>query len=131
MKIGELARLSGLPASTLRYWERAGLLPAPARSGGQRRYSQEAVHLVAVLRLAQSCGFTLAEMRQLLHGFAPDSKPSRRWQVMAEKKTAELDSQIEKLRAMRKLVSKADACDCESLVQCGRIATKVMGEAPR
>lgn len=126
MKIGELAELSGLPASTIRYWERTGILPAPARVGGQRRYSRDAAGLLAVLRLAQTCGFTLAEMRQLQHGFAPGFKVSRRWQEMAKKKQAELDARIQQLQAMRKLVAVAERCDCADLADCGRLASTVM-----
>lgn len=63
MTIGELAIESGVPASTIRYWERIGVLPVPARISGQRRYLQDALHRLAVLRLAQACGFRLEEMR--------------------------------------------------------------------
>lgn len=126
MKIGELAALSGLPASTLRFWERAGILPPPVRVGGQRRYPKETAHLIAVLRLAQACGFTLAEMRQLLHGFAPGFKASRRWQEMTTKKRDELDAQIRRLRAMKKLITVVQRCDCEELADCGRLVATVM-----
>ena len=131
MKIGELAAQSGIPASTIRFWERAGILPAPARAGGQRRYSKDAGHLLAVLSLAQACGFKLTEMRQLLHGFAPGFKASRRWQEMTKKKHAELDSQIQKLRVMKKLVETIQRCDCEDLTDCGRLAASIMQEASR
>jgi DNA-binding transcriptional MerR regulator len=52
MTIGELAAESGLPASTIRYWERIGVLPKPPRVSGQRRYTGNAVQRLAVLRLA-------------------------------------------------------------------------------
>lgn len=77
---------TGVPASTIRYWERIGVLPAPARVSGQRRYTTESIHRLAVLRLAQACGFRLDEMRQLIHGFGSDTAPPRRWQKLARKK---------------------------------------------
>jgi MerR family redox-sensitive transcriptional activator SoxR len=52
MTISELAAESGLPASTIPYWEKIGVLPKPVRAGGQRRYSADAVQRLAVLRLA-------------------------------------------------------------------------------
>lgn len=122
MKIGELSAASGIPAPTIRFWERSGLLKPPARVSGQRRYTPDALHLLAVLKLAQSCGFTLAEMRQLLHGFTPGSRASQRWRQMAVAKVTELDRRIEQLRAMRELVSRSRDCDCSELVECGRIA---------
>jgi len=69
--IGELAEKSVVPTSTIRYWETIGLLPKPVRVSGQRRYALDAVRRLAVLRLAQACGFRLEEMRHLLHGFGP------------------------------------------------------------
>jgi DNA-binding transcriptional MerR regulator len=75
MTIGELAVESGIPASTIRYWEKIGVMPKPVRASGQRRYPPDAIHQLAVLRLAQSCGFRLDEMRHLLHGFGPGVKP--------------------------------------------------------
>src|SRR5436190_8673968 len=106
MTIGELAAESGMPASTIRYWERIGVLPKPARRSGQRRYSPDAVQRLAVLRLAQACGFRLDEMRHLLHGFGPSVKPLRRWQELAQRKQQELDEQIARLKAMRRVVDR-------------------------
>ena len=129
MTIGELAAESGIPASTIRYWERIGVLPKPARVSGQRRYSPDAVQRLAVLRLAQACGFRLEEMRHLLHGFGPGVKPPRRWQELARQKRQELDAQIARLKAMRRVVDRVMQCQCVELPECGRIAASVMESA--
>ncbi len=126
MTIGELAAQSGMPASTIRYWERIGVLPKPARVSGQRRYSPDAMQSLAVLRLAQACGFHLEEMRHLLHGFVPGVKPPRRWQELAQQKREELDEQIARLKAMRRVVDRVMQCQCLELPECGRIAASVM-----
>jgi MerR family transcriptional regulator, redox-sensitive transcriptional activator SoxR len=126
MTIGKLASESGVPASTIRYWERIGVLPKPARVSGQRRYASDAVDRLAVLRLAQMCGFRLDEMRHLLHGFRPGVLASKRWQQMAQQKQTELDAQIARLRAMRRLVERVRQCQCAELNECGRIAGSVM-----
>ena len=63
MKIGELAGRSGLNASAIRYYERRGLLPAPHRAGGQRRYPADALHRVVLIRFASEMGFTLSEIK--------------------------------------------------------------------
>jgi DNA-binding transcriptional MerR regulator len=109
MTIGELAVESGIPASTIRYWEKIGVMLKPVRASGQRRYQPDAIHQLAVLRLAQSCGFRLDEMRHLLHGFGPGVTPPRRWQELAHKKQQELDEQIARLKAMQRLVGSCPA----------------------
>lgn len=126
MTIGELEAETGVPASTIRYWERVGVLPNPVRVSGQRRYRTEAVHYLAVLRLAQACGFRLDEMRHLLTGFHSSVPASRRWQELARKKILELDEQMARLKTMRQLVHRVLQCQCAELPQCGRLAASVM-----
>jgi len=127
MTIGELAAESGVPASTIRYWERIGVMPRPVRVSGQRRYPSDAVHQLALLRLAQACGFRLDEMRHLLHGFRSGVPASRRWQELARRKQKDLDEQMDRLKAMRQLVGRVLKCQCTDLLDCGRIAASVMG----
>ena len=129
MTIGELAAESGMNTSTIRYWERIGVLPKPGRVSGQRRYSPDAVHRLAVLRLAQSCGFRLDEMRHLLHGFGPGVTAPRRWQELARSKQQEIDEQMARLKVMRRLVDRVLECRCVELPECGRIAASVMESA--
>ena len=129
MAIGELAAESGIPASTIRYWERIGVLPKPIRVSGQRRFAPDALHWLALLRLARACGFRLDEMRHLLHGFGPGIRPPRRWQEVARRKQRELDEQIARLKAMRRVVARVLQCECVELSECGRVAASVMEEA--
>lgn len=129
MTIGKLAAQSGIPATTIRYWERVKVLPKPARASGQRRYSADAVHQLAVIQLAQACGFSLDATRQLLHGFHSGIPASRRWQELARKKRVELDEQMDRLRVMRQVVDRLSQCRCVELSECGRLATTVL-ESP-
>ena len=67
MKIGELARRSGLAASTIRFYESKGLLKAVSRqTNGYRDYPLEAVAVLSIIANAQQTGFTLDEIRQIL-----------------------------------------------------------------
>lgn len=120
MTIGELSEQTGLPASTIRYWEQIGVLPKPPRLSGQRRYSPSAVDALAALQLAQACGFTLREMRYFVQGFQPAVAVSRRWREMADGKRTALDAQITRLKAMRKLLDRVSQCQCAGLEQCGQ-----------
>jgi MerR family redox-sensitive transcriptional activator SoxR len=126
MTIGQLSAETDVPASTIRYYERIGILPAPGRISGQRRYNPDAVDRLSVLRFAQACGFRLDEMRTLLHGFSAGTKPSVRWQKLAAQKTKEIDEQLEKLTFMRELVGQTAGCKCFDLAECGRRASSLL-----
>ena len=68
MRIGELARRSGVQAVTIRYYEQVALLPAPPRSaGGYRQYSPEHITRLQFLRRCRDLGFSIAEIRSLLN----------------------------------------------------------------
>jgi len=125
--IGQLSAGTGVSASTIRYYERIGILPKPGRIGGQRRYRPEAADLLSVLRLAQACGFRLEEMRPLIYGLGSDGEPALRWQRAAQRKTADIDLQIKRLTAMRRLVQQVADCKCADLAECGRSASLFMG----
>ena len=66
LTIGQLAQRFGLNASAIRYYERVGVLPEPARESGQRRYGADAVKRLEALQAAKQAGFTLEEARLLL-----------------------------------------------------------------
>lgn len=129
MTIGELAQRTSVPPSTIRYWERIGVMPKAPRVSGQRRYGANAVNILAALRLAQACGFRLHEMRCLLNGFGPEVQASRRWQELARRKRQELDEQMTRLQTMQRLVDRVLQCQCIELAECGRMATSVTDSA--
>ncbi|WP_053160886.1 MerR family transcriptional regulator [Pseudomonas sp. P1.8] len=67
MKIGELAQLSGLSASRIRFYEAQGLIRQVERaSNGYRRYSEQALQTLQIIQCAQQAGFSLEELKQLL-----------------------------------------------------------------
>src|SRR4051812_35286903 len=67
LSIGDLARTTGTKVETIRYYERIGILPAPARTaGGQRTYTSDHLRRLAFVRRARDLGFTLDQVRALL-----------------------------------------------------------------
>jgi MerR family transcriptional regulator, redox-sensitive transcriptional activator SoxR len=118
LTIGQLAKHVGLPVSTVRYYERRGLIPPPGRSGGWRRYDPGAVEVLAVIEVAKEAGFTLEETKQLLTGFEPDASPSVRWARMAERKLEELDELARRIDEMRELLNRGLACGCLTVEDC-------------
>lgn len=131
MTIGELSRTADVPASTIRYYERIGILPVPQRVSGRRRYTDEAVNRLAVLKLAQACGFRLDEMRLLVSGFRSGASPSRKWRELAVKKKLEIQQQVARLSAMQKVVGRVLRCQCADFEECGRIAAAVIQAGAR
>ena len=122
MTISEVARKSGLRASAIRYYEEAGLLPQPPRTGGRRRYDRRVLERLALLDFAKQCGFSLAEVRGMLNSFGDDVPLAPRLQAVAERKLAELDRQ-------RQTIALALQCRCADLGECGRriLARKSIG----
>jgi DNA-binding transcriptional MerR regulator len=115
LTIGELARRAGVATSALRYWEELGLLPAPVRISGQRRYPESAVGLVGVILLLHDVGFSLAEQKALMasRGVSPHE-----WRRLARRKLTELDEQIANARAAREAIDHALHCPHEDIQHC-------------
>ena len=124
MRIGELARQSGVPATALRFWEQAGLLPPPRRVSGRRDFGPEALDRVSLLLLSKACGFTVQETRRLFSPALDGRPPSGRWRMLAEVKLAEI-ARVERLLArMRAALETVRACDCVDLAACGALALR-------
>lgn len=111
LTIGDVAQLAGVQTSTLRYYESIGLLPAPPRSNGQRRYTTAILPLLAVIQLAKEANFSLPEIQSLLHGQSENGSVSQRWRELASRKIDELDEVIARAQDMRALLEEALTCD--------------------
>src|SRR5215211_7357103 len=107
LTIGELAKRTGVATSALRYYEELGLLPAPARTSGQRRYPESAVELVGIILLLRDVGFSLAEQKALM---ATRAAASNEWRGLAQRKLAQLDEQIAKAQTAHEAIEHALRC---------------------
>ncbi|PVM90931.1 MerR family DNA-binding protein [Caulobacter endophyticus] len=125
--IAGLARAGGVGVETVRYYQRRGLLETPARgggsglSGGVRRYGDEAVRRLRFIRSAQSSGFTLDQISELL---ALDASQDRvRARELARERIADLDHRIEELQAARAGLSRLlQTCSADDHGPCPIIA---------
>ncbi|MDT5173744.1 MAG: hypothetical protein QOG37_995 [Mycobacterium sp.] len=115
LTIGEVARQAGIAATTLRYYEQVGLVPAPARQGGQRRYDSSVLSRLEVVRLCKSAGFTLDEIQLLFADEAPGRPASR---ALAETKLVEIDAQLASLARAREVIEWGMRCTCPSIDSC-------------
>jgi MerR family redox-sensitive transcriptional activator SoxR len=115
LTIGEVAREAGVAATTLRYYEQIGLVPEPARLGGQRRYDGAILARLEVIRLCKSAGFALEEIQLLFADDAPGRPISR---ALAEAKLAEIDARMASLARARAVIEWGMRCTCPSIDAC-------------
>ena len=120
LRIGEVAARSGIATSAIRYYESEGLIPSPGRHNGRRVYDDSIVDHLALIDLAKHAGFTVAEIRQLLSGFARRTPPGKRWQALTKAKMAELDERIAEAERMKDVLQALQRCRCPTLEACGR-----------
>jgi DNA-binding transcriptional MerR regulator len=113
--IGELARRTGVATSALRYYERIGLLSPANRVGQRRHYPPSSAERVALIRLYQDAGFTLAEIGPMV---ATVSRGRQAWGRLAERKIAELDARIADAQRAKKLIKHALGCPHRDLLAC-------------
>jgi MerR family redox-sensitive transcriptional activator SoxR len=118
LTIGQLAARFELNASAIRYYERVGVLPAPARTSGQRRYGTEAVRRLEVLEVAKRAGFTLDEAKLLLQGADAGSPAFASLRELATRKLPEVEALITRAQEMREWLLVATDCECTSLDVC-------------
>jgi MerR family redox-sensitive transcriptional activator SoxR len=121
MLIGEVARRSGIAASTLRYYEREGLLPPPPRSSRRRTYNSAVMGRIRIIQLARNAGFSIAETREFLSNYPSDSVPSARWEKMADRKIREIDAHIARGTQMKVLLRSSFKCGCTTIAECERL----------
>src|SRR5262245_13716981 len=104
MRIGEVSRLSGLPATTIRYYETLGLVPSPARgSNGYREYQPEAVERLRFVRDAQASGLSLDEIQSVVALRSQGESTCHHVVELMERHLSDLDAKIERLRRNRQL----------------------------
>ncbi len=116
----QVARLSGRRTSSIRYYEEIGLLPEPARRGGQRRYRQDTVRLLAVIGTAQRAGLALDEIGSLVEAMSGgDAAAVGQLRTIAAHKLPELTALIEQAELARRWLQAAARCECPSIEDCG------------
>jgi MerR family transcriptional regulator, redox-sensitive transcriptional activator SoxR len=117
--IGEVVARSGVPASTIRYYEQIGLLPPAQRLNGRRRYDAAILPGLGMIRLAQKAGFTIAEIQKLVYDFPPEMPPFARWQAVVQQKLVELEVRLQTIQAMKGVLLETLNCQCQTLAECG------------
>lgn len=130
LRISQVAERGGVNLQTIRFYERAGLLPAPPRlQSGYRVFSESAVRRVRFIKRAQELGFSLAEIRELLSLRFDVDRNSSEVRAMAEAKIADVDAKIRTLQAMKDILSRVtEQCSgCGPISECPILESIVGG----
>ena len=114
MDISEVAKRSGVPASTLRFYEEKGLLASVGRRGLRRVFDAGVLERLALIALGRSAGFSLDEIGRM---FTPDGRPQIDRKTLATK-ADELDRTIQQLSSMRDGLRHASVCPAPSHLEC-------------
>lgn len=114
LDITEVARRSGVPASTLRFYEEKGLIASIGRRGLRRLFEPDVLERLALIALGRAAGFSLDEIALM---FAPDGRPSIDRRMLVAK-AEQLDRTIRELSAMRDGLRHAAACRAPSHMEC-------------
>ena len=115
LSVGEVARRSGVAVSALHFWEREGLIEGWRSGGNQRRYERAVLRRVAIIRVAQSVGVPLAEIRARLAAM-PRGKAG--WTRLAAEWRADLDRRLALLTRLRDRLDGCIGCGCLSVDDC-------------
>jgi DNA-binding transcriptional MerR regulator len=103
LKIGEVARASGIGIEALRFYERSGLLGRPGRTeSGYRVYDAEVLRRLDFIKRAQVLGFSLQEIKQIIADKAAGRSPCREVREIVRHRLAELDEKMKEMRRYRK-----------------------------
>ncbi|HZP58383.1 MAG TPA: redox-sensitive transcriptional activator SoxR [Dehalococcoidia bacterium] len=117
--ISELAARSGVAPSALRYYESLGLISAERTAGNQRRYRRGTLRRVAVIRVAQATGVSLAQVREAFAALPGSRDPTPAdWERLSRRWRAALGKRIQALEGLRDKLSSCIGCGCLSLERC-------------
>jgi MerR family redox-sensitive transcriptional activator SoxR len=119
-RIGEVAKRAGIANSAIRYYEREGLIPKADRQGNARIYGADIFDRLALIELAKSAGFTVAETRLLVRGASRSTAPGPRWRAQTQKKLDEIEERIATAERMRAVLRMVMSCECPTFEDCTR-----------
>lgn len=114
--IGVLAKTSGVPTSTLRYYEEIGLIRSVSRNGLRRQYGEDTLVQLALIALGKTAGFSLEEIGAM---FDKDRKPDLPRSTLHQRADA-LDRQIRRMKALSNMLRHVAECPAPSHLECAK-----------
>ena len=119
LSVGEVSARSGLPVSTIHFYESKGLISSWRNNGNHRRYARGVLRKLAVIKVAQKTGIPLEEIKQALSQLTNDKTvTSEDWDHLANTWREDLDSRINQLTRLRDIIGSCIGCGCLSVNEC-------------
>jgi MerR family redox-sensitive transcriptional activator SoxR len=119
LSVGEVAARTGLPVSTIHFYEAQGLVTSRRTSGNQRRFSRGVLRLISIIKVAQRTGIPLAAIGEALNALPTDRNVTAAdWKRMSRNWKALLDDRIDTLMRLRDQLERCIGCGCLSLKEC-------------
>ena len=122
LTVGELAYQSGVPATTLRYYDSIGLLEPIRLANTHRRYPLESLEQLQIIKLCQELGCDLDEIRLLVRKDSMDAR-----HAAARRQLAEIDRQHRRLDVARALLTHVLECVCPTPEECRATTQRALG----
>jgi MerR family transcriptional regulator, redox-sensitive transcriptional activator SoxR len=117
-----VARRAGVAASLIRCYESIGVLPEPERLHGRRRYDERVVGKLAFVGVAQSAGFKLEEIKELIGAVDGADGMGDQMRVLSRRKLGEVEELLARAQAMKGWLEVANTCDCATPAECALFA---------
>ncbi len=119
LSVGEVAARAGVPVSTVHFYEAEGLIESWRTAANHRRYDRRELRRIAIARIAQAAGISLAEVKEVLDRIPRDRAVGKAdWAAAAAPWRAILDERIEMLTRLRDQMGYCIGCGCLSLTEC-------------
>ena len=136
LTIGETARRSGVATSALRFYESRGLIKSLRANSNQRRYQRATLRRIAIIRVAQTLGLSLAEIATAFESLPDQRNPTRKdWERLSTRWGRQLEQRIADLQNLRDRLGGCIGCGCLSLTHCSLYnagdGAATLGDGPR
>src|SRR5580704_14385899 len=119
LSVGQVADRSGVPVSTVHFYEAKGLVRSCRNTGNQRRYSRDVLRRVAIIKVAQRLGLPLSMIKQAIDSLPGGRTPTAKdWKRLSGEWRKELDRRIALLQRLRGQLESCIGCGCLSLKVC-------------
>jgi len=119
LTVGEVARRSGVPVSTIHFYESKGLIASTRNPGNQRRFAAVVLRYIAIIKVAQRTGIPLEDIKHALGRYPPGSKLTAvQWRALSSHWRNDLDARITRLQRLRDELDQCIGCGCLSLAKC-------------
>ena len=119
LSIGDISKRSGIPISTLHFYESKGLIKSQRSAGNQRRYPRHILRQLALIKVAQGLGLSLVEIKEHLQTLPSQGPPTADdWKRLSSEWSRQLDAKIAQMTALRDKLTACIGCGCLSVEDC-------------